>query len=84
MPKNKAKGRRGGGGQARGAEKLEQRQMRNAIASQTPAVHDIVSGVHFDDRVTVAIFRDQWYACGHSVVRWPRIRKISRDGVRAT
>ena len=45
MPKNKAKGRRGGGGQARGAEKLEQRQMRNAIASQTPAVHDIVSGV---------------------------------------
>ena len=83
MPKNKAKGRRGGG-QARGAEKLEQRQMRNAIASQTPAVHDIVSGVHFDDRVTVALFRDQWYACGHNVFRWPRIRKISRDGVRAT
>ena len=32
MPKNKAKGRRRAGGQARGAEKGEQRQIRAAVA----------------------------------------------------
>ena len=44
MPKNKAKGRRRAGGQARGAEKGEQRQIRAAVARHNTLTHLDLSG----------------------------------------
>ena len=81
MPKNKAKGRRRAGGQARGAEKGEQRQIRAAVARQYETVNSIVSCVVIRDAASVRLFRDEWEACGHDILRWPARWRASRDGV---